>query len=260
VIDLHSHILHGIDDGPADIEGSIALARAATMAGVRTIVATPHVRDDHPFPLDTIDRRVEELNVRLRAEGLDLSVVPGAEVSISKAPELDDATLGQLCLGDGPYMLVESPYTQATQLLENVVFDLQARGYRPLLAHPERSPAFQTEPVRLVAFVDRGVKCSITALSMAGGFGRRVKRYTETLFEQGLVHDVASDTHDPVRRPPDLSHGFEVLDKDLPGLAAQAEWFVMQAPAAMLRGEGLPEMPPPPPRRPGLRRRLRGRR
>jgi protein-tyrosine phosphatase len=243
MIDLHSHILPGLDDGPADLEGSLALAREAVARGTRKITATPHVRDDHPYPLEAIERGVEDLNRRLTAEGIDLEVVAGGEVAISKIPDLDLDTLRRVCLGRGPYLLVESPYTQASQLLEHVLFDMQARGFRPILAHPERSPTFLTDWVRLERIVSRGVLCSVTAMSMEGAFGRTVRGFTARLFAAGMVHDVASDCHDTRRRPPGLERGFAALEQDLPGLAGQADWFAREAPEAILCGQELPRRP-----------------
>jgi protein-tyrosine phosphatase len=246
VIDLHCHLLPGLDDGPADTEGSVALARAAWERGTRTMVATPHIRDDHPFALEEIPRRAQELRAALSDAGEELEVVTGGELAISKAMELDDQTLSALCLGDGPYLLVESPYTYAPQLLENVLFDLQSRGFRPVLAHPERSPSFLSDLPRLERIAERGVLCSVTALSMAGGFGAPVRRFSAQLFAKGLVHDVASDAHYERQRPPGLGEGFERLEAELPGIASQSDWFTLEAPRAILAGEDLPQPPAPP--------------
>jgi protein-tyrosine phosphatase len=148
-------------------------------------------------------------------------------------------------------MLVESPYQQATDTLEDTLFNLQLRGFKPILAHPERSPSFMSSPDRLAKLVERGMLCSVTSASMAGRFGRTVQRFTRTLFERGLVHDVASDAHDIRRRAPGLTAGFRLLDRDVPGLLGQIEWFTEAAPAAILAGQALPERPKlaPPPRR-----------
>jgi protein-tyrosine phosphatase len=243
------------------MKGALALAQAAGRAGTQVLVATPHVRDDHSFPLSAIEERVGETNAALEEAGIDVQVVAGAEVAITKMTELDDNALRSLCLGSGRYLLVESPYTYAPELLEAVLFDLQERGFRPILAHPERSPSFLSDFVRLERIVDRGVLCSVTALSMSGGFGTPIQRFTSRLFAEGLVHDVASDAHDTRRRPPGLGEGFERLDAELPGLADQARWFTVEAPQAILAGQELP--PPPEPLAPpekGLRRLLRLRR
>jgi protein-tyrosine phosphatase len=252
MIDLHSHILPGLDDGPADLEGSLALARAAVEQGTTTMVATPHIRDDHPFPLEAIQSGVDELNASLSAEGIDLTVVAGGELAISKIPDLDADELGSLGLGASRYLLVESPYTHTSQLLEHVLFDLQSQGFRPVLAHPERSPSFLTDEVRLKRLVERGVLCSVTAMSMQGGFGGQVQEFTARLLWDGLVHNVASDTHSANRRPPALSGGFDALAKDVAGLLEQRDWFTRQVPQAILGDSELPPLKAP------LTRRRRG--
>jgi protein-tyrosine phosphatase len=166
-------------------------------------------------------------------------------VGVSKLPDLDDATLGGLCLGGGPYLLVESPYLRATDLFEESVFDVQLRGFRAVLAHPERSPSFQRHPDRLAAMVHRGVLCSVTSASMAGRFGRTVQQFTRSMFEAGLVHNVASDCHDALKRSPGLGGGFRVLERELPGVLGQASWYTDEVPAAMLAGDRLPARPGP---------------
>jgi protein-tyrosine phosphatase len=258
VIDLHCHILPGLDDGPATIDASVALARLAAVDGTHTIVATPHVRADYRFELHEIEDRVQALNARLIHDGVRVEVEAGAEVALGQLPTLNQASLDALCLGgDGRSMLVESPYQHATDTLEHSMFNLQLAGFYPVLAHPERSPSFMSDPDRLAALVERGVLCSVTAGSMAGRFGRTVQRFTRLLFERGLVHDVASDAHDIRRRGPGLTAGFRILDRELPGLLDQIEWFTTIAPAAILAGDALPAQPVirPPRRLPRLLRR-----
>ena len=252
MIDLHCHILPGLDDGPPDLDASAALARLAAADGTRTIVATPHVREDYPFAIEEIATLTQHVNERLRADDVPVQVKAGAEVAISRLSQLDDDTLKRICLGDDTNaMLVESPYQQATDTLEDTLFNLQLRGFKPVLAHPERSPSFMSDPDRLEKLVERGMLCSVTSASMAGRFGRTVQRFTRTLFERGLVHDVASDAHDIMRRAPGLTAGFRLLDRDVPGLLGQIEWFTREAPEAILAGRALPAKPelPPPPRR-----------
>src|SRR5438874_5472595 len=140
MIDIHCHILPGLDDGPPTLEESLALARAAAEGGTETIVATPHIRRDHPFEPEEVGPATARLNEALESEGIPLRVVPGGELSISRAAELDRDTLATVAIGGGPYMLVESPYTHLGGLLEETLFDLQVQGFHPILAHPERSP------------------------------------------------------------------------------------------------------------------------
>jgi protein-tyrosine phosphatase len=252
LIDLHSHILPGLDDGPDTMEQSITLARLAAADGTRTMVATPHVREDYEFDLDEIASRTDEVNVALEDESIPVRVVAGAEVALSKLSVFDDETLRRLCLGDSSYLLVESPYTEATDLLEAALFDLQLRGFRVLLAHPERSPTFHKNTERLADLVERGILCSVTAGSMAGRFGRTVTKTTRSMFRGELVHNVASDTHDANRRPPALQAGFRLLDKDLPGLVDQLGWYTGEVPGAILADERLPHRP----ETPAVRRRI----
>jgi protein-tyrosine phosphatase len=256
VIDLHCHVLPGLDDGPADVDASVMVARLAAADGTRTMVATPHVREDYQFELDLIEQRASALNARLSADGVELRVVPGGEVALSKLSQLTPAELGRVSLGSSRTVLVESPYQEATDTVEDTLFNLQVAGFRAMLAHPERSPSFMKDPDRLATLVDRGVLCSVTAASMAGRFGSTVQRFTRLLFERGLVHDVASDAHDIRKRAPGLTPGFRLLDQQLPGVLGQIEWFTSEAPAAILEDRPLPDRPRlEAPRRGLLRRR-----
>ncbi|MDQ3274369.1 MAG: hypothetical protein M3Q39_04890 [Actinomycetota bacterium] len=156
---------------------------------------------------------------------------------------LDDHSLQDLCLGPGTYLLVESPYS-ASPFLEDLLFDLQTRGFRPLLAHPERCPIFHRDRTLLERLVAQGVLCSITAASLVGGFGRTVRRFTQDILSAGLVHDIASDAHDTARRPPGLTAGLDALRSDLPELAGLTDWYAHGVPGAVIRGEPVPRRPP----------------
>lgn len=251
MIDLHCHILPGLDDGPVNFDFSVAMARKAEEAGINIVVATPHVRSDYQTEPASIAAAVVDLNDALASEELELLVLAGAEVSLQKAAELDDEILSMLCLGSGDYLLVESPYRSIDIDLEGIVWDLQSRGFKPVLAHPERCPIFQRDPDRLARLVNGGVLCSITAASLAGRFGSTVRRFSLELMYDGLVHDVASDAHDHLHRPPDLLDGFESAEADIPGIRGQANWFTVTAPVAIVTGrDALPPRPDPPPRPP----------
>jgi protein-tyrosine phosphatase len=251
VIDLHTHILPGVDDGPRTLEGSLDLARAAVAAGTRTALATPHVNDDRSIDADRVAAGLSQLRPALAAAEIPLDVLPGGEIAIWRLADLDDAALRSLALGGGPYLLIESPFSPVVGDFEPLVLDLMMRGHRVLLAHPERCPAFQRDPARLGRLVDAGVLVQVTAASMTGGFGSTVKRFTTDLLRQGLAHVVASDAHDAAKRPPGQVAGFTVL-----GLEDQREWMTELVPRAVLDGEPLPERPPLPRRR-GLLGRFR---
>jgi protein-tyrosine phosphatase len=260
VIDLHCHILPSLDDGPANLDFSVAMARVAAAAGTNVIVATPHIRDDYEVEIDSIERQVRELNDAITAEGHQVLVLTGGEVALEKAGQLSDDELRAVCLGSSSLLLLESPYRSRDIDIEGIADEVRERGFRPVLAHPERCPIFQRDPDRLARLVNGGVMCSVTSGSLAGRFGQTVKRFTIELFADGLVHDVASDAHDHVHRPPDLLTGFRAAEAELPGIASQATWFTVTAPVAMLAGRPLPSRPDPPPRPPTSRwRRLAGR-
>jgi len=256
MIDLHSHILPGIDDGPATMEASVEIGRMAVAEGVRTIVATPHFDGRFSPAPEEIVPLAGALNIQLAREKIPLAIITGAEVAISRLTDLSDEALGGLALGSGTSVLVESPYERAASSIDNSLFALQVRGFTPMLAHPERSPVFHGDLNRLRALVERGVLCSINAGSLAGEFGSTAHRFALQLMHERLVHSVASDAHDPVRRPPLLRPGFEAAERDLPGLSSQLDWFTGIAPAAILRGKPPPAAPAPPPLRKPVWRRL----
>lgn len=246
MIDLHSHILPGIDDGPADLEGSLALARAAVAAGTTTIAATPHVNSRFQLGADDIaglSERVSTLNTQLAEHELALEVVKGAEVSFSRVPELNREQLGVLSLGEGPYLLVESPYSGVVPMVEELLFSLQAKGVRPVLAHPERCPAFQSDPGLVARLVEAGTVCLVNSGSIGGSFGKGARRLALALLRDGLVHAVSSDAHDHEGRPPGLLEGLAAAERELPGLSREAERLTRVAPAAILAGERVPAPP-----------------
>jgi protein-tyrosine phosphatase len=243
VIDLHCHILPGLDDGPVNFDFSVAMAQAASDAGIQVVVATPHIRDDYDVDPAAIPPLVRRLNEAMKDEEMKLLVLSGGEVALPKVAELDDATLSAVCLGSSDYVLLESPYKASDIDIEGIVEDVQERGFKPLLAHPERCPIFQHDPDRLKCLVNSGVLCSITAASLAGGFGSSVRRFTLDLVHDGLVHDVASDAHDHLHRPPYLLAGFDSAEAEIPGISVQAPWFTVTAPVAILAGRPMPARP-----------------
>jgi protein-tyrosine phosphatase len=239
VIDLHCHVLAGIDDGPKTIEGSLALARAAAESGVSTLVATPHVSWRYPNDAETITRLVDELNGRLAAERVALDVRTGAEVAMSRVAEIAPSELSRLRLAGGEWLLLEPPFAPVAPAIEAIVSELQQGGNRILLAHPERCPAFHRDPRILDSLVASGVLTSITAGSLVGRFGNTVRRFALKLMQEALVHNVASDAHDLAGRAPGMRGELEQA-----GFAPLAEWLTEAVPAAILNGEEIPARPP----------------
>ena len=244
MIDLHTHILPGIDDGPADIAGSIELARAAAADGIVALAATPHVRSDHPQvrPAE-LAGRVDELAAAVADAGLALELVAGGEVDLLWAQQADEHDLRAVSLEQrGRDLLVETPYGELPERFEEQLFTLTVRGYRVLLAHPERSPTFQRDRRRLEALVERGTLLQVTALSLASTERRsRSRRLALELVRHGLAHVIASDAHGAHLPRLGLRSGVEAAARVAP---RRAEWMVTDAPAAILAGEALPRLPP----------------
>ncbi len=255
MIDLHSHVLAGIDDGPRDLDGSAAIARAAVAAGIETLVATPHVSARYPNDAATIAAAFGEARARIAAEELPLELVAGAEVAVTETAQLGNEQLRALRLGSGPWLLIEPPFTQAGVGLQGLVEDLLGAGHRVVLAHPERCPVFQREPRMLATLVAEGVLTSITAGSLIGRFGGEARGFALQLLERGLAHNVASDAHDHRRRAPGMSAAIERA-----GYASLSEWLTYEVPRAILAGEQVPPRPARASRARGLRRALRVRR
>lgn len=232
MIDLHCHVLPGIDDGPTTIEGSLALVKAAAAAGTRTIVATPHVSWRYPNDAVTIARLTAELNERLAREGVAVEVRTGAEIALTQVVNLNPAQLSSLGLGGGPWLLIEPPFIATATGFDMLVLDLMRHGHRVVIAHPERCPAFHADPSMLVSLVSAGALTSITAGSLVGRFGEHVRRVALGLAWEGMIHNVASDAHDQAKRPPGMAAEIERAR-----LGPLTEWLTQDVPAAILRGE-----------------------
>lgn len=243
MIDLHAHILPGLDDGPEDLDGSVAMARAAVAAGTTTIAATPHI--DLHFGLHAADRDapLATLRAALAREEIPLTVEPGAEIAIGRYLDLDETELATLTMGAGPYLMLEPPLSVAGGTFDTFLAGLLERGVRVLIAHPERCPAFQSNPERLADLINAGALGQVTAASLAGRFGRRVRDVALRMLEDELVHVLASDAHDAVHRGPDLAEGLEHAERALPGSAALADWLTVDVPSAVLSGGPVPARP-----------------
>jgi protein-tyrosine phosphatase len=247
VIDLHSHVLPGIDDGPDDLDGSLAIARQALRSGTRTLLATPHASSRYPNDAATISAALERLHAALEREGVELEVPRGAEIALTHISEMEGDELAALTLGGSGWLLVEPPFSPVAVGLESTIQALLKDGYGVLLAHPERCPAFQRDPATVERLVAGGVLTSITAGALEGRFGSTARRYAVHLLEAGQAHNVASDAHDHVSRPPSLGPQIQKA-----GFGALAEWLTEEVPAAILTGTAIPS-------RPGAARRPRGR-
>lgn len=218
------------------------MVAAAAGTGTTTMVATPHL--DHVWRVrpELIPQRAGDLEAALRSQGIDVEIIAGAEIAISRLADLSRGQLDDVRLGTGPYLLLECPLTPTAGDFDHLLMRIHDREKSIVLAHPERSPLFQQEPERLVRLVGEGLLCSITAGSMRGDFGQLVRRFTLELLREGLVHNVASDAHDQLARPPGLTDAFTSVEGELPGISGHCEWLTSLVPAAILTGEPLPAL------------------
>jgi protein-tyrosine phosphatase len=245
VIDLHSHVLFGIDDGPRDLAGSLAICQAAAADGTAVLAATPHVRDD--YPETTPDLMEERLAAVQEAAGTRLRLVPGGEVDIAELDRPREELLRFALAGNPRYLLVETPYWGWPLDFADRVFRLAAAGTRAVVAHPERNADVQERPELVEPLVAAGALLQVTAGSVDGRLGGRAQKTAKLLLERGVVHLIASDAHEASIRAAGLSAAAaEVGDEAL------ARWLTVTVPGSIVDGHELPPRPEPP-RRPRLR-------
>ena len=243
MIDLHSHILPGLDDGAPDLEMSLSMALVAVEDGIDIIAATPHVNHRYAVEPAAVAQAVGQLNIALARMKAPLAVLQGAEVAAELIGDMDDATLRQLTLGGSSCLLVEPPYRGNMPFLETLMFDLQIRNFRPMLAHPERALAFRERPQRLADLAKLGVLTCVNAGSLVGRFGAASQELALRFLAEGNVHVIASDSHDDRARPPALRAIFEEAEEHLPGIAEHRRLFTETAPAAVLASAPMPKRP-----------------
>lgn len=207
MIDLHTHILPGLDDGAGTIEESLEMARVAAADGVEIIAATPHADSYWMQNMPQAPKRLRELSEALAKCGVKVRLVEGCEALI----DLDLAArvvAGQIpTLNGSRYILIEWPLQNHPIYAEQVAFDLRLKGYVPLLGHAERYRVVQEDVNVVTGFVNKGGLVQVTACSLVGTFGSSAKRTAEILLEHNLAHVMVSDAHSVSHRPPVLSRG-----------------------------------------------------
>lgn len=210
MIDLHCHLLPGIDDGPPDIETSLKMARLAAADGITVVACTPHIlpglyNNTGPQIRDAL----EAFRVVLARAEISLQLVTGADVHVSPDLKAGLRDGRVLTLNDSRYFLFEPPHHVPSPQLENHAFSLQAAGYVPVLTHPERLSWIESYYEIFRRMAERGVWMQLTAGSLVGRFGRRPLYWAERMLDEGLCHILATDAHDPVRRAPRLAEAYE---------------------------------------------------
>ena len=262
MIDIHTHILWGLDDGARTIDDSLEMCQIAYRDGIRTVVATPHTlnglyQNDRP----SILRKVRELNAvisnqllvnspglnnqssvteestnnKLRITNNELRILPGADVHLCEETlrQLDGGEVTTIADG-GKYLLIEFPFHAIPYGAEQILFQFMAREIIPIISHPERNLEVERNPKRYHEIIRMGCLGQITAMSLTGGFGPGSKRLAEKLLKTGLVHVIASDAHSADGRPPVLSLAVHAAAKIVGD--QEALRMVTEYPQAVLEG------------------------
>lgn len=245
MIDLHCHILPGIDDGPETLNEAIQMCHLSYQDGIRVIVATPHLLNGvYQISPETILNRVQELNTALSSTSQSpIRILPGADVHFSKdlPKALEEGrilTVGQ----SGKFLFLEFPFQGIPYRAEEVLFQLLSKGITPIITHPERSLEILKNPKRYYEMVRMGCLGQVTAMSLTGEFGSGVKGVAEKLLKHRLIHFIASDGHSIHRRPPILSSALRRAEKMVG--REEAYRMVTEYPQAILEGKK-PDVPDP---------------
>lgn len=241
MIDLHCHPLPGVDDGAPDLEMAVAMCRMAAEDGITHLVATPHCNYEYRFDPETNRAKLAEIQA---AVGDSIRLLLGCDFHLSydNIRKLTE-TREWFTINGTNYVLVEFGEQFIPEQLDNVFYEIQCAGLRPILTHPERNPVFHRKPGLLYHWVTRNCLVQVTAGSYTGGFGRTAMRFAEKWLERNLIQFFASDAHDTKRRPPILSECYRKVEQ---ARGRQiAELLLVKNPQAVIQGRPLPPNPEP---------------
>src|SRR5262245_28870634 len=236
MLDLHCHILPGLDDGATDLSVSIEMAKAFVADGVTIVACTSHILPGlYHNSGPQLRQATADLQQILYQEGIPLRLVTGADnhITPSFVAELRSGHL--LSLADSRYVLVEPPHHVVAPRLEDLFFSLLVAGFVPILTHPERLTWIESHYQTVQRLAQGGVWMQLTAGSLSGAFGRMPRYWSERMLDEGIVHLLATDAHDVERRPPNLGRGRELAAKRVGD--AEAERLVVTRPQGILRNE-----------------------
>lgn len=241
VIDVHYHLLFGLDDGPAEIEGSLELAQASIEEGVTHIVATPHANDRYPFQPEVNRERLAMLQDRV---GDKLTLGLGCDFHLSYDNiEVLHRDPAKYCINGKRYLLVEFPEVFMASTMDDVLYRMALQGITPIITHPERNAFLQVEPYRMDAWVRRGYLLQVTGASLTGRFGRRAQELAIELVKKNWAHLVASDAHSVKHRSPSMRNAYNFLEENAGEETARR--LCIENPRAVFYGDLLPPQPEP---------------
>jgi protein-tyrosine phosphatase len=239
VIDIHTHIIPALDDGPGDMETSIAMGRIFAEEGVTTVISTSHSEEAMVLGREVMQRKLKEVQAAWVEAGIEIETELGVEIFLRPTAVQDLQSGRAWTLAGSQYVLVELPYEPWPAYADQALFDLRVAGYVPILAHPERYTAIQQDPNRMYALAERGVLGQVTADALLGRHGGSIKRCAQTLVRHRLVQFLSSDAHGVVagKRPPLLREALRVAER-LVGPEA-AHLLVYENPAHILANASL---------------------
>ncbi len=239
-VDLHCHLLWGIDDGAKTEADSIAMARALVSVGFSDVACSPHARPEYASDdRDLCERRRAETQGALEREGIPLRLHPNAE-NVLDPDLLQRIEAGRRSVGAGPYLLAEAPYFASLPQLPELIFRLRVKGVTPLIAHPERCKEFE-RPGRAAEAVRAGAHLQLDIGALIGRYGRRPRKLARAFLDDGLYSVAATDLHSPTDAARWVGDSIAELRK-LAG-DATAQRMLGAHPAAILRGEPLEDPP-----------------
>ncbi|HDQ45075.1 MAG TPA: hypothetical protein ENN17_06175 [bacterium] len=243
MIDLHTHILPQVDDGPDDWEDALALLRQGIEDGITGAVSTSHILSDLNTDLEgRLIYRFEQLQKFVERDGLNISLWLASEIHC--LARFDTHSRVATVNGDRKFLMIEFPMNEIPDNAGHTLFQLVIDGITPILAHPERNGTIQRNPDRIFSLVQRGVLMQINAGSLTGRFGRHVRDIALEMIEHRQAHFVASDGHSVRNRPMKMGDAYRVVTREFG--PEQADRLFRRNPERVVRGESI-EIPEPEP-------------
>ncbi|PIC99885.1 tyrosine-protein phosphatase [Sporosarcina sp. P29] len=214
MIDIHSHLLFGVDDGPETIEGSMRMIEEATSEGITQLVVTPHAYSpQYHVPVNQVESQVRMMRDVIKAANSNLTLLTGQEVRIHEHLIANLLNRDILTIANSRYLLLELPTQNVPAYTVRIIQSLLEEGIVPIIAHPERNKGIAEKPERLERLVRHGALSQVTAGSVAGHFGKNIQKLSLQLIEANLIHAYGSDAHNTDNRPFLFNKGLEVLGK-----------------------------------------------
>lgn len=239
MVDIHCHILPGLDDGAVDLETSLAMAEMAIADGITHVIATPHASPSYRFLPELVKRCRDEISDRLDGR-LTLATGCDFHLSFENLQEIRQHP-SRFTLNQKNYLLVEFADFSIPPSMDQALHELQLAGLQLIITHPERNPLIRSQPERLFRWLGQGCYAQITGQSLLGNFGKPAQEVSEEWLKAGAVHFIASDAHDVTSRPLRLREAFEQVAKNHGESIARA--MLVENPLAAFEGRALPYVP-----------------